>query len=698
MKTLRSLLIVAFVPAAFAAEMPKTERLEHTDAVHGTVIADPYRWLEDLDSDRTRAWVKTQQAYTEAWFSKAPGRAQALARMQRLWNFERTPGRGVVERGARIFLMRQNGRQNQPVLYVRDSATATPRVLLDVNQLAVDGTVAISAWQPSPDGKWLAYGLARAGSDWQKWYVREVASGRDLTDELDWIKFSSPEWAADSSGFYYGRFRRPDGATLTGVNEGQQLWFHRLRSAQSEDRLIYERPDRKEWLFGARATSDGKYLVIQVYEGSRPESLLFYRDLKAADGRTHELISEFYAIQEFLDVRNGRFVVHTTYEAPKGRIVSIDPRDPDRQSWRQIVPESEHALEAADLAGDSLVLLYLRHATGLVRLVSLDGRISRDVPLPPNSSLKITERSRRYFGATSFTAPDVIYDCGEDARSCRPLLQPDLPFDRSTFQTKQVFFSSKDGTRVPMFIVHRKGLPLNGDNPTLLYGYGGFNAAITPAFTPLFLGFLDMGGVVAVANLRGGSEYGEAWHKAGMKQFKQNVFDDFIAAAEYLIAEKYTSNKRLAIYGRSNGGLLVGAVINQRPDLFAAAIPAVGVMDMLRFHKFTIGRAWTSDYGSPDNPEDFKVLRRYSPLHNIREGASYPATLVTTADHDDRVVPGHSFKYAATLQRAQAGKAPVLIRIETAAGHGAGKPTSKRIEEDADVLTFLANTLGMPPS
>ncbi|HET8548310.1 MAG TPA: prolyl oligopeptidase family serine peptidase [Bryobacteraceae bacterium] len=696
----RTFLIAIFVSTATAAETPKAHRLEHTDVLHGTTIADPYRWLEDLDSDKTRAWVKAQQAYTEAWFAKAGGREQALARMNRLWNFERMPPRlegyaGITERGGRIFFTRQTGQQNQPVLYVRESGSVRDRVLLDVNSFSADGTAAISVWQPSPDGKWLAYGIARAGSDWQKWYVREVATGRDLPDELDWIKFSSPDWAADSSGLYYGRYPKPAGAALTGLNEGQQLWFHRLRSAQAADRLVYDRPDHRNWLFRADVTDDGAHLVITVFEGTRPETLLFYQDLKANDGKTHELISEFYAVQEFLGSREGRFIVRTTYNAPRGRIVSIDPTSPDRQTWREIVPESEHALEGAVLGGDSLVLSYLRPATGLARVVSIDGRNSQDVRLPANAAIKLAEDSRRYFSVTSFTTPEVVYDCRDPRQTCKPLVRPVVSFDKSAFEARQVFYPGKDGTRVPMFIVHRRGINLDGRNPTLLYGYGGFNVAVTPSFQPLFLGFLEMGGVVAVANLRGGSEYGEAWHKAGMKQFKQNVFDDFIAAAEYLIAEKYTSKERLAIHGRSNGGLLVGAVLNQRPDLFAAAVPAVGVMDMLRFHRFTIGHAWVSDYGSPDNPEEFRILRRYSPLHNIRESGSYPATLITTADHDDRVVPGHSFKYAAALQRAQVGPAPILIRIETSAGHGAGKPTSKRIEEDADILTFLANVLGM---
>jgi prolyl oligopeptidase len=678
------------------------ERINQVDVYHGVKVADPYRWLEDLDSPKTQAWIKAQRAYTDSWFQAAPGRAQAMERVKRLWNFDRTPLRqndgsraGIAVRDRRIFFLRQTGLENQPVLYVRDTPESQARVLLDVNTLAADGTAALSTWAPSPDGRWLAYGIARAGSDWQVWRIREVASGKDLADQLDWIKFSSPSWSADSRGFYYARYPKPEGNAMTVLNENHKLYHHRIETAQAEDRLVYERPDHKDWLFTPHATEDGRYLVIKVEKGTLTHNLLFYQDLKARDGKTHELISEFFAEQIFLGNRGDRFYVQTTYNAPMGRVVAVDLKNPERSNWREIAPAADYRLDQSTLDGSWLVLKYLKDATGLARVRPLDGGPGDDVPLPANSTITLGENSRRYFSVVSFTSPETIYDCGAGGTACKPFLNSKLPFDPSIYEARQVFYTSKDGTRIPMFLVHRKGLRQDGSHPTLLYGYGGFDISITPDFTPRFLGFLEMGGVLAVANLRGGGEYGEAWHNAGMKHNKQNVFDDFIAAAEWLIANRYTSKSKLAIEGRSNGGLLVGAVLNQRPDLFAAAVPWVGVMDMLRFHKFTIGAAWVSDYGSPDNPEDFRAIYRYSPLHNIREGASYPATLILTADHDDRVVPAHSFKYAAALQRAQGGPAPVLIRIGASAGHGSGKPTSMRIAEDADVLTFLARTLGM---
>jgi prolyl oligopeptidase len=697
MRQIIAITLMSFLPAALA-EYPDSQRVDQVDDYHGTKVRDPYRWLEDLKSDRTRAWIQSQQAHTAAWFAEVPERSHMLATMKRLWDFEQTPlspdgYAGIMERAGRVFFLRQRGQDNQPILYVKDSAKSEPRVLLDVNALSADGTVALSTFQPSPDGKLLAYGLAKAGSDWQTWHVRSVANGKDLPDKLEWIKFSAPAWAGDSSGFYYARYRKPEGDTLTSVNEVHQLYLHRIQTSQSEDKLIYERPDQKDWLLIPAVTEDGRYLVIHVLKGTLAQNLLFYRDLEAKDNRIHELISEFYAKQGFVGNRGARFLLQTTYQAPKGRIVEVDLAKPERAQWKEIIPESEHALQNSTMEGDRLVLQYLKDATGLVRAGSISTGALRDVPLPPNSSIVLADRSARYFSVASFTAPLMIYDCGGEG-NCRPFLQPKLPFDRSAFESRQVFYQSKDGTRVPMFVVHKKGLKLDGTNQALLFGYGGFDVSVTPAFSPRFLAFMQMGGVVAVANLRGGGEYGETWHNAGMKDKKQNVFDDFIAAAEYLIGEKYTSPSKLAINGGSNGGLLVGAVVNQRPDLFGAAIPAVGVMDMLRFHKFTIGAAWATEYGSPDNPEDFPVLYRYSPIHNIKAGVSYPATLILTADHDDRVVPSHSFKYAAILQQNQKGDAPILIRIETSAGHGAGKPKSKKLEEDADVLAFLSRTLG----
>jgi len=683
----------SFALAFLMAAYPVSERIDQVDDYHGVKVADPYRWLEDLDSPKTQAWVEAQRAFTRAWFAGVPGREAAIERMRRLWNFDRTPP-DIIVRGDRVFFLKQTGLENQPVLYVRQGG-GEPRVVLDANRLSADGTVSVPIWEPSPDGKLLVYGLAQAGSDWRTLRVREVDTGRDLADRLEWVKFTQPAWAAGGEGFYYARFPQPAGNALTAANQHHKLYFHRLGASQVEDRLIYEWPDHPDWLFNAKVTDDGRYLVITVEKGTLTHTLLFYQDLKAGDGRTHELIPEFYAAQTFLGNRGATFYVLTTDGAPRGRVVAIDLERPARDQWREVVPQSEHRLEHAVLDGDRLALQYLKDATGLVRELSLDGRVDRRIPLPEFSTITPAVNSARFFTVASFTAPQSIFEC--DGSACRPWLQLRQPFDASGFQVRQVFYTSKDGTRIPMFLVHRAGIPRDGSNPTLLYGYGGFDISVTPDFTPRFLGFLEMGGVLAVANLRGGGEYGEQWHNAGRLHNKQNVFDDFIAAAEWLIAERYTSPARLAIEGRSNGGLLIGAVLNQRPDLFGAAVPWVGVMDMLRFHKFTIGAAWVSDYGSPDNPEDFRVLYRYSPLHNIRPGVSYPPTLILTADHDDRVVPAHSYKYAAALQNAQKGAAPILIRIGSSAGHGAGKPTSMRIEEDADVLTFLAQALGMNP-
>jgi prolyl oligopeptidase len=680
------------------AQPSSARRGDQTDDYHGRKIADPYRWMEDLDSAETRQWVQAERAFTEASLKNVPERKILEARMKSLWNFERMPkreeGAGYVVRGGRSFFLKQSGLQNQPVLYVQDLPNGNPRPLIDVNGLAADGTVALSVWEPSYDGRYLAFGLAKAGSDWQEFQVRDVASGKDLTDKLEWIKFSSPAWSRDSKGIYYGRFPKPEGATLTGVNENQKLYYHKLGDSQSADTLVYERPDHKDWIFATNTSEDGRYLLIRVEQGTDSRNLLFYKDLSDPNGKVVELIRELFAAQRFLGNKGRRFYVQTTYNASRGRVVAIDLDHPERTEWTEVVPQTVNTLEQATMDGEWLVLQYLKDATGLVRVQAVNGGDGYDVPLPANASIALADRSRRFFSVASFTAPENIYDCGADGRSCQPLSLGKLPFDPSKLKTTQVFYPSKDGTKVPMFLVHRKGLALTGNTPTLLYAYGGFNISVTPWFNPRFVEWVEMGGVLAVANLRGGGEYGEAWHQAGMKQKKQTVFDDFISGAEWLIANKYTSPKKLAIHGGSNGGLLIGAVLNQRPDLFGAAIPAVGVMDMLRFHKFTIGAAWTSEYGSPDNPEDFPAIFAYSPLHNIGDTA-YPPTMILTADHDDRVVPAHSFKYAATLQRAQKGPAPILIRIETAAGHGGGKPTGKRIEEDADVLAFLMKALGM---
>lgn len=688
------------------SQPPPTKRLDLRETIHGVTVADPYRWLEDLDSPETRAWVQAQSAYARRYLDAIPGRERFRRRLTDLYNFVR-PGfylsgdfvyAGIVKRGGRYFLLRQNGLENQPVLYVQE-AGGKPRELINPNKLSLEGVTAVSAWAPSADGKWIAYGLAKAGSDWQQWRIRDVATGADLPDTLDWIKFATPVWAPDGSGIYYARYPEPEtGALLTAQNQNNKLYFHRLRTQQQEDRLIYQRPDQPEWSFDPWLTSDGRYLLILVSQGTAVEKLVFYQDL-GSSGPLTELVSRFEGAYAPLGNRGSVVYFLTTFQAPKGRIVSIDLSAPKPAAWKEVLPESQDNLEMAVLSGGRLICRYLADARDTIRIYSLDGKRERQVALPGlgavSWALGEPEEPEQFYSFSSFQTPPSLYRYDLRSGRSRPYLTDRLPFDPMAFETRQVFYPSKDGTRIPMFLAHKKDLKLDGRTPTLLYGYGGFNIALRPQFSPLYLAWIEMGGLFAMANLRGGGEYGEQWHRAGMKHNKQNVFDDFIAAAEWLIANRYTSSGKLAIIGGSNGGLLVGACLNQRPDLFAAAIPMVGVMDMLRFHKFTIGRAWVSDYGSPDDPQDFQVLLRYSPLHNIRPGVSYPPVLIMTADHDDRVVPSHSFKYGAALQHAQAGKAPILLRIETSAGHGAGKPTAKLIEEQTDILAFLTQALGI---
>lgn len=685
--------------AAALAQPPKAARSPSVEDFHGTRIVESYRWLEDPDSAPTRQWVEQENRYTQEYLGKLSGRAAITERLEQLYLYDRYPGfttgagarAGYLTRGVRAFYLKQTGLQNQPVLYVREPSGDRP--LLDPNTLSKEGTAAINTFSVSRDGKWLAYAVAKAGSDWIVWRIRDVATGQDMPDVLDWSKFSSAEWDARGDGFYYGRYPAPAAASaLQALNENYQLCYHKLGTPQSADRVVYQRPDQPRWSFGGTASDDGRYLVIDLRSGTSVNRQLYYLDLTQPAAQPRPLITEFYAAHDFLGNRGTRFYVLTNYDAPRYRIVEIDLAKPERANWRTVVAESQDTIKQAQLAGDTFVLNYLHDVAGRVKLVPLSGGPARGVPLPPNSTITLGQGSSSIYAVSGFTAPETVYECSPAA--CHPMIPVKLPFEPAQFVTRQVFVASKDGTKIPMFISHRKGLKLDGANPTLLYAYGGFNISVTPAFSTFATAWMERGGVYASASLRGGGEYGEQWHQAGMKQNKQNVFDDFIAAAEWLIAEKYTASPKLAIRGGSNGGLLVGAVLNQRPDLFGAAIPAVGVMDMLRFDRFTIGHAWTSDYGDPRNPEDFRMLVKYSPLHNIRPGAKYPATMVTTADHDDRVVPAHSFKYAAALQSAQGGPAPILIRIETSAGHGAGKPTSKRIEEDADILAFLLNAVG----
>jgi len=676
-------------------DYPPARKSDQVDDYHGVKVADPYRWLEDLDSEETRQWVEAENKLTFAFLNSIPERPAIRQRLTKLWDFEKY---GVpFKEGNRYFYTRNSGLQNQSVLYTVNTLDAPPQEVLDPNVLSSDGTVAVSGMEVSPDGKLLAYSLSASGSDWQEWKVRDVASSKDLADDLKWVKFSGVSWTRDGKGFFYSRYDEPKADTLKATNYFQKIYYHKLGSPQAEDVLVYERPDQKEWLFGGYVTEDGNYLIINVSEGTDVKSRIYYKDLKAKDAPVVKLLDDFDAAYNFIGNEGTRFWFQTDLQAPRGKVIEIDVAKPDRANWKIIVPESKETLQATTFVDQKFVLNYLKDAYTQVKIYDRAGKFVNEIAFPTIGTAdgfggKPGDKET-FYAFTGFTTPTTIYRYDFTTGKSTIFRQPKVEFNPSDFETKQVFYTSKDGTKVPMFITHKKGLKLDGNNPTYLYGYGGFNISLTPAFSVGNLVWMEMGGVYAQPNLRGGGEYGEDWHQAGMKLRKQNVFDDFIAAAEWLIANKYTSTPKLSIGGGSNGGLLVGAALTQRPELFGAAIPAVGVMDMLRFQKFTIGWAWVSDYGSSDNADDFKALYAYSPLHNIKPGTSYPPTMITTADHDDRVWPGHSFKFAATLQAAQAGDAPVLIRIETKAGHGAGKPTSKIIDEIADRWAFLVKTL-----
>lgn len=677
---------------------PTTSKIDSFDDYHGTKVADPYRWLEDPDSEKTQAWVKAQNQVTYNFLNQIPIREQIKQRLTQIWDYEKF---GIpFKEGNRYFYFKNDGLQNQSVLYTQTSLDTEPRVLLDPNQLSEDGTVALSGLSISEDGNLMAYGLSIAGSDWQEWKVRDVESCEDLGDHLQWIKFSGASWSSDNQGFFYSRYDEPNEATkLEDVNYFQKLYYHQLGKPQSEDVLVYERADQKEWGFNGGVSEDGRYLIISVWLGSDPRNLVFYKDLTNPSDQVVELISDFEANYSFIDNEGTVFWFQTDLDTPRSRVIAIDTSNPSRDAWQEIIPQADETLEGVGLLNNQFVASYLKDAHTQIKIFDLNGSFVREVALPGIGSAGgfggERDDTETFYSFTSFTTPATIYRYDMVTDQSSVFRQPQVDFNPDNYETKQVFYSSKDGTQVPMFISYKKGIELDGNNPTCLYGYGGFGISLTPSFSVSNVVWMEMGGIYAVPNLRGGGEYGEEWHQAGTKLNKQNVFDDFIAAAEWLIANKYTSPAKLAIFGGSNGGLLVGACMTQRPDLFAAALPAVGVMDMLRFHKFTIGWAWTSDYGSSENPEEFNTLYAYSPLHNLKPGTSYPATMITTADHDDRVVPAHSFKFAAALQAAHTGSAPVLIRIETKAGHGAGKPTTKTIEEIADRWAFLVSTLNI---
>ncbi|HVS36421.1 MAG TPA: prolyl oligopeptidase family serine peptidase [Gemmataceae bacterium] len=700
---------LAGVLAAVAAEparleYPKTPRGHQVDDYHGVMVADPYRWLEDdvRESNDVAAWVEAENKVTFDYLKGIPEREAIKKRLTELWNYERYSA--PSKEGGRYFYSKNDGLQNQPVLYTADRLDGTPRVLLDPNTLSKDGTVAVAGMAISEDGKYLAYGLAEAGSDWHTWKVRDVATGDDLSDELHWIKSSRPAWTLDGRGFFYSRFDEPKkGEEFHALNLNNKLYYHRLGAPQADDVLVYKRPDHPDWGFGADVTEDGRYLVIATFKGTDAKNRITIRDLSEPLAMPLDLIDGIENEYEPIGNDGPVFYLKTDFQAPRGRIIAIDLRKPDKADWKEVVPEAPESLKGVSLVGDQFVADYLKDAHSQVKVFAPDGRLIREVELPGLGTAggfggKRTD-TETFYTFTSFNTPPRIYRY--DLLTGRSTLYREAKtrFHPDDYEVKQVFYPSKDGTKVPMFITAKKGLKLDGTNPTLLYAYGGFDISITPAFRPSTAAWLEMGGVYASANLRGGGEYGEAWHEAGKKEKKQTVFDDFIAAGEYLIKQGYTRTDRLAVQGASNGGLLIGAVETQRPDLFGACLPGVGVMDMLRFHKFTAGRYWVDEYGSSDDAQDFKSLYAYSPYHALLNNPprKYPATLVTTADHDDRVVPGHSFKFAAALQEKQTGDEPVLIRIETRAGHGGGKPTTKQIEETADEWAFLVKALNMKP-
>ncbi|MFV0442742.1 MAG: prolyl oligopeptidase family serine peptidase [Planctomycetaceae bacterium] len=703
------LLMVMSLPTLVFAAPPATRQGEQVDDYHGVRIADPYRWLETdvRESPDVAAWVEAQNKHTNAFLEQIPQREAIKRRLTELWNFEKF---GTPQQVAgRIFYEKNDGLQNQFVLYMQESAAAEPQVLIDPNTWSEDGTIALGDMSFSPDGRFLAYSVQEAGSDWQVWRVMEIESRRVLEEELRWIKFNDPAWTVDSRGFFYARFPEPsDGAQFQDLNLNQKVYYHRLGDRQSDDVLVYERPDEPEWGYGCTVTEDGRYLLITVYLGTDDRCQVYVRDLLAPYAMPAPIVANFDNEFSFIGNDGSLFYFQTDLGAPRKRVVSLDVRQlqeipaADRNNnaklpWREIISQQGDAVTGIGLVANQFVVETLHDAQTQVTLYSLSGQRLREVELPGIGSAhgfggRQTD-TVTYYSFSSYTVPPSIYRYNLLTGTSELFRQAQVDFDPDKFEVKQVFCQSKDGTRVPMFLAYKRGLELNGQNPTLLYGYGGFSVSMTPSFSISKLAWMEMGGVFALANIRGGGEYGEDWHKAGTKLNKQNVFDDFIAAAEWLIANKYTRSSKLAIQGGSNGGLLVGACLTQRPDLFGACLPSVGVMDMLRFHQFTAGRYWVDDYGSAEDPEEFKALRAYSPLHNIKPGTCYPATLVTTADTDDRVVPGHSFKFTAALQSAQSCDKPILIRIESRAGHGAGTPTSKIIEEIADEWAFLVQTL-----
>lgn len=674
---------------------PETKKVDTVDVYFGTSVADPYRWLEDDCSEETEQWVVEQNKVTDQFLSKIPFRQSIEDRLTQIWNYSKM-GTPFKESGLLIYA-KNDGLQNQSIYYYKTSEEGEEKLLLDPNKLSEDGTVALSTFSVSKDGKYLGYAISRAGSDWREIYVKEIESGKVLQDHIMWAKFSGISWY--QNGFFYSKFDEPkEGDELKGENKSPKLYYHLLGEDVDKDEVIFADPEHPDRLANASVTDDAKYLIIYQSE-STSGNALYIKDLTEKNSPIVKVVTDFENDHHVIDHIDGQFIVSTNYKAPKERVVKFTLNKPEKDQWLDLIPEQNDVLSGISIVGDKFIGSYLKDAHDVVKVFDLKGQFLYDVDLPSIGSAGgfygKKDDKETYFSFTSFVYPSAVYKYDVVNNKTSLFWKPEVDIDFDQYETKQVFFNSKDGTKIPMFITYKKGLKLDGTNPTMLYGYGGFNISLTPSFSVSRMVLLENGGVYAMVNLRGGGEYGKEWHQAGTKFEKQNVFDDCIAAAEYLIDEKYTSPEKLALHGGSNGGLLVGAVVNQRPELFKVSLPAVGVMDMLRYHKFTIGRFWATDYGtSADSKEMFDYLKGYSPVHNINEGIAYPATMVMTADHDDRVVPAHSFKYIAELQAKYTGNNPVLIRIESKAGHGGGKPTSKKIEEAADLWSFMFYCMG----
>ena len=681
-------------------EYPMTERDDVVDVYFGTEVADPYRWLENDTSAETNAWVEAQRALTNEYLSHIPLRAKLKERLTQIADYEKY---GVPsKRFGKYFYSKNDGLQNQSVYYMQDANGGEPEVLLDPNKLSDDGTVSLGGLSLSNDGKYLAYTIQRSGSDWVEIYVMDIATKELLPDHIEWAKFTGAEWYKD--GFFYAAYDKPvAGKEFSNVNENHKIYYHKLGEPQEKDKLFYENPAQPRYFHGVSVTEDEHYMFL--YEsGQGAGHTLWMRDMNNPKGKFVQIAFDMDYQYSPIDIIDGKMYIMTNYDAPKGQVCVVDVNDMNKvsiENWQVLIPENENVMVGAQMGAGKMIVTYDQDASNHAFVFNLDGTMKQEIQFPTFGSTGIVSRYEEpeiFYAFTSFTFPTTIYKYDIESNTSTVFRAPKVDFNPEDYTTEQVFFASKDGTKVPMFLTYKKDLKKDGKNPTLLYGYGGFNITLNPGFSVMRIPFLEMGGVYAMANLRGGNEYGEEWHQAGTKLQKQNVFDDFIAAAEYLINNKYTSPDYLAVNGGSNGGLLVGAVVNQRPELFRVAVPQVGVMDMLRYHLFTIGWNWASDYGtSEDSEEMFQALYAYSPLHTIKSGkdVKYPAIMVTTADHDDRVVPAHSFKYAATLQAAETGDEPKIIRIDSKAGHGGGKPMAKVIEEQADIYAFILYNMGI---